>query len=455
MAKQGTGKESQRLRKVESAYNLSKQYSQLMEESNQRLDEKVLELTLLNDASRLFSASLDPRNVSAQVYNLINKKLNVDASCLFLLQEEEGAEITITSNLTVDENLVNNVKDKLADLVFLECRRRMQKESVPVITCHGENFKAALPVLGQFASFYSASLTVGGRQFGYFCLINRVPDTFRKEDVKFFTTLSNQMAMFIESDCIKNRIIAGNIELRRRTEELDKANQELYRSNKELDDFTCAVSHDLKEPLRGIEAFSMFLQEGYGEVLDERGRHYIDVIISSVLKLKNLIDDLLKLSRITRLREQYEEVNLNELLEDIREELQYTIQEKNARVDVLPLPTVRYEKAKLELVFSNLVANALKYNDKEEPTIEIGGGEDGPGEYRFYVKDNGKGIEEQYFEKIFEIFQRLEHLEDGGTGAGLTIVKRIVESYGGRVWLESKVGKGCTFYFTLPRAVKE
>lgn len=267
----------------------------------------------------------------------------------------------------------------------------------------------------------------------------------------FLQDVTLRAALESESDRLYLELETTKTSLEERKLELEVLNRELIRSNSELDEFTYAVSHDLKEPLRGIEAFSIFLKDRYFEVIGEKGKHYIDSIISSVTKMKNLIDDLLSLSRVTRKRERYVEVDLNKLLADIRDEFQYTISEKKAKLNVLTLPTIRCEKAKIELVFSNLVANALKYNDKKEPLVEVGSGEYEGGKCQFYVRDNGKGIEEQYFGKIFEIFQRLERNENEGTGAGLAIVKKIVESYGGRIWVESKVGKGSTFYFTLPK----
>ncbi len=445
-------RECERLLKIESIYKLSERYSQIMEESNKGLDEKILELGLLNDASRLFSASLDPRNVSAQVYNIINKKLNMEASCVFLLKED-GEEMIISSNLTLAEDFINKVKEKLADLAFTELGRRIHRDRVPVITCHGEKFEAAGPkVEGLFQSFYSAPLVVGSKHFGYFGLVNRAPDTFRKEDIKFFITLANQMAMFIESDYIKNQIIAVNTDLKKRGDDLTRMNEALTKLNKELDDFTYTVSHDLKEPLRGIEAFGKFLLEDYGSKLDKKGKEYIKSMSEASQKMKSLIEGLLELSRIAREERAFTPVNVLKILDEVKKNLNFSLKEKKIDLKVAEdLPTIKGNELRITQVFNNLISNAIKFIDKPKPVIEVGW-KDGPNEFTFYVKDNGMGIDKKDYNRIFQIFQKTHEPKKGeGTGAGLTICKKIVEEHKGKIWVESEVGKGSTFYFTLPK----
>lgn len=247
-------------------------------------------------------------------------------------------------------------------------------------------------------------------------------------------------------------------ELQKKTEDLEQTarrleilNRELVKSIQELDDFTYVVSHDLKEPLLGIGGFGKLLRERYEDILDERGRHYLDVIFSSVSKMKRLIDDLLELSRIAHRKRPYEEVDLNELLSGLKGELEFSLRARNAHLNILPLPSLRCERTRIAQVFKNLIANSIKYNDKRRPKIEIGCTDETDKDFKFYVKDNGVGIPPEYHERIFEIFRRLERNDSEGTGAGLTIVKRIIEAHGGTVWVESEVGKGSIFYFIIPK----
>jgi PAS domain S-box-containing protein len=247
-----------------------------------------------------------------------------------------------------------------------------------------------------------------------------------------------------------------DITQRKRAEEVFKGHaEELARSNRELEDFTYVVSHDLKEPLRGIDAFSTFLVEDYGDKLDEQGRKYVSVLRDSARRMSALIEDLLMLSRIGRTRPEYVTVSVEPLLEDIRQDLSFTLEQKKVDLRIQSdLPTITYQPTHLKQVFQNLISNAVKFNDKPHRVVEIACRED-DGVYTFSVRDNGIGIDERYHEKIFQIFQRLGRREDyEGTGAGLTICKKIVEAHGGKIWLESKVGEGSIFSFTIPKSIR-
>lgn len=268
--------------------------------------------------------------------------------------------------------------------------------------------------------------------------------------------MANKPGGYTEKD--KNRIArvasAIMLMLNRRRMELDitKANTALKKSNKELDDFTYIVSHDLKEPLRGISAFGNFLMEDYHDKLDEQAKHYLQVINKSSDKMKSLIDGLLKISRLRRQENIYREINSNELLEEIVDSIEFTLKEKNSKINIQEgMPIITCDCVRYKQVFYNLITNALKYCDEEFPEIKIGF-KDNISEYVFFVKDNGIGIRKEDFDKIFKIFHRLHNDEKyEGTGAGLTIVKTIVEAHKGIMWVESEVGQGSTFYFTLPK----
>ena len=222
-----------------------------------------------------------------------------------------------------------------------------------------------------------------------------------------------------------------------------------------MDDFTYVVSHDLKEPLRSVRTFSEFLVEDYGDRLDEEGKDYLERLQKAAIRMGNLIDDLLKLSRIGRIKMEFTEVDLNELLQNIREDLIAAIEEKNVDLQIGSLPVIRCQRTLMSELFKNLISNGIKFSEAEKPIVEVGC-EEGKDEYLFSVKDNGIGIEEMYLERIFNIFQRLNPREKyEGTGAGLTICKKIVEEHGGKIWVESKVGEGSTFFFTIPKAHHE
>ena len=253
------------------------------------------------------------------------------------------------------------------------------------------------------------------------------------------------------------QITGRDITDRKQAEEaLKQTAEELARSNAELEDFTYVVSHDLKEPLRGIEAFSGFLAEDYADKLDEQGKKHIGVLRGNAVRMSALIEDLLQLSRVGRVQQECATVAVESLLGDVQRDLQFALEEKKVDLRIQPdLPTITCDEVRIKQVFTNLISNAIKFNDKPQPVVEIACRED-DGSYTFSVRDNGMGIDEQYHEKIFGIFQRLGPREEyEGTGAGLTICKKVVEAHGGRIWVESKVGKGSTFSFTIPKAPRQ
>jgi PAS domain S-box-containing protein len=251
--------------------------------------------------------------------------------------------------------------------------------------------------------------------------------------------------------------IGRDISEHKRTEEaLAQKTLELERSNAELEDFTHVVSHDLKEPLRGIEAFSGFLAEDYAGNLDERGRSYLKVLQDSAVRLRDLIDDLLQLSRIGRIQPQYRYVSMGSLLEEIVQGMQFSLKDEDVDLHVAPdLPALVCDPVRIRQVFENLISNAIKYCDKTPPVIEIACIED-QGAYTFSVGDNGPGIDPKYQENIFRIFQRLVLREDHeGSGVGLTICKKIIEGHGGRIWVESDgQGHGSIFSFSIPKSIE-
>lgn len=251
-------------------------------------------------------------------------------------------------------------------------------------------------------------------------------------------------------------IVRDISERKRAEEELARHTDALARSNAELEDFTHVVSHDLKEPLRGIEAFSTFLEEEYSQTLDDQGRRYIDVLRGSAIRMRELIDDLLKLSRVGRSEPEYVRYPMESLLEEVAENMEFALKEKSATLQVEPdLPTITCDPLRLRQVFENLISNAIKYCDKREPAIRVSSTEDA-GFYTFTVADNGPGIDPRYHDKIFEVFQRLVHREEhAGTGIGLAICKKIVEGHGGKVWVESDgQGNGSTFFFSIPKSLR-
>ena len=235
-------------------------------------------------------------------------------------------------------------------------------------------------------------------------------------------------------------------------EKLELQTKELATSNKELEQFAYVASHDLQEPLRMVTSFLTQLEKKYGESIDDKGKQYIFFAVDGAKRMRQIILDLLEFSRIGKQKYQFELVNINELVSDILLLLANRIEESKATIEVGIMPIILSNKTPLSQVFQNLISNSLKYQHNDRaPIIKISCSEI-PGYWMFSIKDNGIGINEQYFEKIFIIFQRLHNKDEyTGTGIGLSIVKKIINNLEGKIWVESEEGKGTVFYFTLPK----
>lgn len=225
--------------------------------------------------------------------------------------------------------------------------------------------------------------------------------------------------------------------------------KELESANQELKDFAYIASHDLKAPLRAISSLANWIASDYSDKFDEDGRELMDLLIGRVKRMHLLIEGILQYSRLGHIKEEGVEINLNEIVREVidtlapPEHIEIRVENK--------LPTILCEETRIKQVFQNILSNAVKYIDKPKGEIKIGCVED-DSYWMFSITDNGHGIDEKYFKKIFHIFQALSPCDETeSTGIGLALVKKIIEMYGGKIWVESKVGLGSTFFFTLPK----
>ncbi len=231
--------------------------------------------------------------------------------------------------------------------------------------------------------------------------------------------------------------------------ELQATVEKLTLANRELQHFAHIAAHDLKAPLRAIGTLADWISTDYADKFDEEGKREVELLVGRVARMSDMIDSILRYSEAGRVIKEKEKVNLNALIEEVMagiappENISVTVENE--------LPVLEGEKTHFMQVFQNLLSNAVKYMDKPIGQIKVGCTEEN-GFWKFSVADNGPGVEKEYFEKIFEMFQTLLPRDEfETTGIGLSIVKKIVETYGGRVWIESEVGKGSVFFFTLPK----
>ncbi len=236
-----------------------------------------------------------------------------------------------------------------------------------------------------------------------------------------------------------------------RTRELEESNRNLSRSNADLERFAYVVGHDLREPLRMVASYVGLLQRRYHEKLDEKADEYILYAVQGARRMQALIDDLLGYARVSAQGLTLEPTNLEVVLDDALQNLKAGFDESGAAVTRDPLPSLPADRVKLTQVFQNLIGNAIKFRDPERRgAIHVGAKQTEDG-WEISIEDNGVGFDPQYADRIFIIFQRLHPASEySGTGIGLAVCKRIVEAHRGRIWCDSKVGKGSTFRFILP-----
>ena len=257
-----------------------------------------------------------------------------------------------------------------------------------------------------------------------------------------------------------DRIMEINLDIteRKKTEEqIERYNRDLARyarelqhTNNELEAFTYSVSHDLRAPLRAIDGFSQALIEDYPDSLDERGRDYLDRVRKGSQKMARLIDDLLRLSRLSRQELSVREFDLSQLAEETAAEITQANPERHIRLAIEPDITTRADRSLLKIALTNLLGNAWKYTASSEPAVIEFGKVPGSGHSTFFVKDNGQGFKMEYASKLFQPFHRLPGSEKfSGTGIGLAITSRIITRHGGRIWAEAEENKGATFFFTI------
>ena len=397
-----------------------------------RLKDKTQRLEVLHRLALGLTASLGEQ----QVFTAVARgalELFGDVGCsLWVLEREGGDTMTLvadegirfpglrkTTQMKVGQGLMGTVVADRRPVILENIQQRGHNQALS----QAEGFVGAMGV----------PLLFGDRCYGGISVRRRSAEPFRQEDVELLNALAGHAATAIE----QARLYEG---LRAQTEALKARNAE-------LDTFAYAVSHDLKAPLVTIQGMAGLLEMDFAEQLGTEGKHYIERMSATVRQMEHLIADVLQLSRVGREGRPAEPVQLDEVVDEVLDRLSDRIAARGVTVTRTPLGEVPAIRVQMEQVFANLVGNAVAYlGDTREPTIEIG-----RAGHEFYVRDNGIGIAPEHHAKVLEAFQRLQEIEVSGSGVGLAIVRKIVESAGGRLRIESASGAGATFFFTWPQ----
>ena len=290
-------------------------------------------------------------------------------------------------------------------------------------------------------SYLGVPLVVKAEILGVLGFYTREEHDFSAEEVEFLTTLASEAAIAIHNSQLY--------------EQSRRQAMELERSNAELEQFAYVASHDLQEPLRMITGYTQLLAKRYGDKLDQNANEYIDYAVEGAKRMQGLIHDLLAYSRIGTRGKEFAPVDCQAIVTETLRTLQPAIQESAATITYDSLPTVMGDETQSLQLFQNLIGNAIKYRGSKPPVVQVSCKQEGE-HWLFSVRDNGIGIDPKYAERIFVIFQRLHGRDQyAGTGIGLAVCKKIVERHGGKIWVESELGKGATFYFTIPARVDD
>jgi PAS domain S-box-containing protein len=413
---------------------------QLEEENKTQLER----LRVLYEVSRDLTAKLNAEEICETLLQHLREVLLFDAFSIDLYNEESRTITSVASYEIVNEEFrrvqpasIRREVEQYSSIAKVIERRESVIEQA---TDAGAVVSSAVIREGPNQMFSLIYVPMLSKQkiIGILAIQSNAPSLYNETHMRLLENFANLGAIALEKAGLYDETVRKSIQIQNR--------------NRELDDFTYVVSHDLKEPLITVEGYSKILLSEFSRSRDDQATTYLQSIVQSCVRMKELINELLQLSRASRLAEAMELISLETVVADALEDLKFSIQEKKITL-VQPehYPKYRCNPTQMKLVFRNLLSNAIKFNDKSEPKITISVEEDDR-RILFSIEDNGLGIERRFFEKIFVIFQRL-HLKDEyeGTGAGLAIVKKIIELYQGQIWLDSEVGKGTTFYFSLPK----
>ncbi len=403
------------------------------------MDETEKALYFFNEALKL-SKEIDSRSRKAEVYGLLSATYETNNNTKEAFRYMKA--YTVLKDSILNENT-------LKEMAQSKTRYEVSKKEKEIVLLKKEN-----ELLGknkEIASWknYFLAILVTFLLFTSFLFFYYYKNQKRYSDLLADKNLQIQQQNE-QLEEVNNLQATFNDTLKTKNEQIELQNQQLENSNKELKQFAYIASHDLKEPLRMIGAYTSLLHRRYANKLDEGAKEFMGFITEATTRMNSLLDDLLTYSKVGTQELQKEVVKMGEVVEIAMANLQLNIKQKQAKVNVGHLPQVNVSRSQMGQLYQNLLSNALKFSNKEHPQIWVDAQKNGKA-FIFSVKDNGIGIAEEHQERIFEMFSRLHTRQEyEGTGIGLATCKKIVEQHGGKIWVESKPQKGCTFYFTIP-----
>ena len=405
---------------------------------------------MLHEIDKSIISSFSTEQIADNVLKRLRKLVSCPFARLMLLDSENNdmlvfavessydSQIKKGTHLKLSQNL-NIEKLERGESLLISDLREVKEPSSPL---------AKLLIKEGMRSALSVPLIVENKLIGVLNLASSEINFFSKECHEIVYEVATQLAIAVHQSELNTQIQQNSIELEERVKE---RTSQLENTNKELESFAYSVSHDLRAPLRAIDAYSQIVVEDYANKLDDEGIRLLNVVRENSQKMDQLIKDILSMSKVTRIELRYSTIDMESMVYSVYEEIATHDQKDTFDLSISSLPQCYGDSVLIKKVWSNLLSNALKYTmPKDERIIEVGNYSEN-GKNVYYVKDNGVGFNAKYAEKLFGIFQRLHRTDEfEGTGVGLAIVQQIIHRHGGEVWAEGKINKGSKFYFSMP-----
>ena len=377
-------------------------------------------------------------NFRALAENAYDGILIIDNQGKNLFANQRAAEITGYNNQELLNTNINDLTLNNKKMNLINGGLGTENSPYETYIINKDNLEVPIEITG--------SKTTWQEQNAEILIIRDISD--RKKTEKYMQELLKQEKVFTDE------LKVVNAYLTKTKYELEKTIKKLKFSNRELEQFAYIASHDLQEPLRMVSSFTQLLEMKYNDKLDEEAKEYIRFAVDGAKQMEILINDLLAYSRVTTSKDQFKEISTEKILDEVISNMESIIMENHVAITKEPLPSIYGNYPQIKQVFQNLLGNSIKYKGHQLPKIHISAKEE-EDHWLFSFTDNGIGIDPEYSQQVFKIFKRL-HTRDEyeGTGIGLAITKRIILHHGGRIWVESKLGKGSTFHFTIPKVKK-
>jgi signal transduction histidine kinase/PAS domain-containing protein len=408
---------------------------QAMRVAGEEMRKMAQEHELLGEIGRIISSSLDMDEVYAGFGDKLRTLVQFDRLAISLVNLDDN---TFTNAYVLGESVPGRERGDVSSLEGTVTNEAVVSRRARVVQGDLKSLEERYPNLIDYPSVVLAPMIYRGELFGVLNARSSMLNAYTEKDAEIMSRVAAQITPAVANSLLYTDIV--------------RAQDALARSNDDLEQFAYAASHDLQEPLRSVTSYIGLIRDRYADKLDDTAREFIDFAVDGADRMRRLIDDLLEYSRVDMRGRAFEPVDCNRVAETVLGDLGQAIGQCNAAVECSPLPVVSGDELQLARLLQNLISNALKFRDKDRPSVRVWA-ERQRDEWVFAVQDNGIGIAPEHQQNVFGMFTRLHSMSRyEGTGIGLALCSKIAQRHGGRIWVDSEVGEGSTFRFSIPVA---